>query len=262
MKTVVLIGVDGFVGQAFYQLLSLKSSIDLICINRDNYFEKTGTVSDIVIDLAGSSNKYIAQNKPFDDFQRSAYHCLNVLRDYPSQRHVHISSVDIYNSIDNQYKTKEDISIDINDLSNYGFHKKISEEIVQYYSNDWLIFRLAGMVGKGIKKGPIYDILNGLPIFINPESRFHFLNTLEVAKIIWSIIELDFSNEIFNVCGQGNISLKEISKMAKMELNLAEVNKDSLIRVLNINSTKIQQYCNIPESKDAIKKYLSSINSI
>ena len=262
MKTVILIGVDGFVGQAFYKFLSLKSDIHLICINRENYYKQSGIFSNIVIDVAGSSAKYIAQHEPFDDFQRSACHCLNVLKDYPSEKHVHISSVDIYNSINNQDKTKESIDININDLSNYGFHKKISEEIVKYYSNDWLIFRLAGMVGEGIKKGPVYDLLNGLPLYIHPESRYHFLNTADVAKIIWTIIDLDLSKEVFNVNGQGNISLKEISELAGIEMNLSKINENTLPRVLDINVSKILQYYNIPKSKVTIKQYLSSIDLI
>jgi nucleoside-diphosphate-sugar epimerase len=258
MRVVTLIGADGFVGKGFNRLLSRKTNINLICINRHNYHKKSGNHSDIVIDAAGSSAKFIAQNKPFDDFQKSAYHCLNVLKDYPSKKHIHISSVDIYNSMDNQDKTKESQKITLNDLSNYGFHKKISEEIVQHYSNDWLIFRLAGMVGHGIKKGPIYDILNGMPLYIHPESRYHFLSTEEVAKIVWSIIELELSKEIINVAGKGNISLKEISELARIELNLKHIKKNSLPRVLNINVNKVLKYYNIPKSKDVIAEFISS----
>ena len=99
MKRVVLIGANGFVGQAFYRLLSTRSDIDLICVNRNNYYELSGTFSNIVIDVAGSSEKYIADNHPLDDFERSACHCFNVLHDYPSDKHIHISSVDVYSDI-------------------------------------------------------------------------------------------------------------------------------------------------------------------
>jgi nucleoside-diphosphate-sugar epimerase len=260
MLRVVLIGSDGFVGKAFNKFLSKKLNINLLCVNRNNYHKYIGAKSDLVIDAAGSSIKYNAERRPYEDFQKSACHALNVLHDYPSDKHIHLSSVDIYKFMESNEKTKETEDLQIDTLSKYGFHKKISEEIVRYYSENWLIFRLAGMVGDGLKKGPVFDILKGLPIFVHPESKFQFLSTIDVANIVWQIIELDLNNEIFNVNGEGNISLNEISALANIDLNLSRFDSNSSPRVFNINGSKIAKYCRIPQSRDVVEKFILSNN--
>jgi nucleoside-diphosphate-sugar epimerase len=153
-------------------------------------------------------------------------------------------------------ETKEEAPIDLKRTSNYGFHKLLAEHLVQHYAKNWLIVRLAGMVGPNLRKNPIFDILNNRPLFIHPDSAYQFLGTDAVAGTVWGLCQSGSAGEIFNLAGDGLISPREIAKIAGRELDLSALPSDSAPRVVNVSIEKIRSRFAIPETRKTVREFV------
>ena len=188
MNRAVVVGARGFVGSAFVRYLKQRP-IELIEVTSQNYPEHAGCAADVVIQAACNSRKYLADQDPVAEFELSVTHCLRTLRDFPAALHVHISSVDVYADLANPAANTEESSIDVARISKYGLHKLLAEELVRHYASRWLIVRLAGMVGPGLRKNPVFDVLNNQPLRIHPDSQYQFATTDIVAERVWHLVE-------------------------------------------------------------------------
>src|SRR5262249_33797747 len=155
--------------------------VELVTVSRSNYAERVGTRSDVVIEAACNSKKFYAEEQPYAEFHDSVTHRVNTLRDFPAEFHLHLSSVDVYTDLTSPATTDEDAVIDPAGGSHYGFHKLLAEQLVRHHAKRWLVLRLAGMVGPGLRKNPVYDVVNHQPLRIHPDSRYQFLTTDDVA---------------------------------------------------------------------------------
>lgn len=257
MPDVTVIGGRGFVGSAFVRALGERHGVRVRSITRDNYEELKGTGSDIVIDAAGNSKKFIAEQEPFRDFELSVAHRLRTLMDFPAGTHVHVSSADVYSGLESPATTNEGSPIDMARSSNYGFHKRMAEQLVQRYAQQWLIVRLAGMVGPGLRKNPVYDILTGAELRIHPESRYQFIATETAADVTWRLVEGGVRNEVYNICGRGLVSPREIAAIAGRPLRVAAEAASSAPRIVDIDIQKIERRWPMPESKAVIEKFVA-----
>jgi nucleoside-diphosphate-sugar epimerase len=178
------------------------------------------------------------------------------LQDFPAALHVHISSVDAYDQLDAPEKTAEDAAINIAANSNYGAHKILAEQIVRHYAADWLILRLAGMVGPALRKNPVFDLLNGQPLRIHPDSRYQFMHTAEVARILWELVQSPARKEIYNVCGDGLISPREIAALAGKPMDLSLLPANAAPRIVDINIQKLKKFTRVETSANAMARFL------
>jgi len=258
---VTVIGARGFVGSAFVSYLAGRHGIELVEVARSNYAQMAGRRSDVVIEAACNSRKYLAESQPHEDFGLSVTHRLHTLRDFPAGLHVHISSVDIYSDLTSPEATRESSPIDLAAVSHYGFHKLLAEQLVQHYADRWLIVRLAGMVGPGLRKNPVYDILHRRPLRIHPDSQYQFMATNDVARIVWQLVGAGVYGEIFNVCGDGLISPAEIARLARRELDLSMLHPLAQPRIVNINNEKIKQITPITGTRQAVASFVSDVCS-
>ena len=252
---VVVIGAQGFVGSAFCRFLASRSGIDLLPITRDNYEQERGLAREVVIDASGNSKKYLADEDPLRDFDLSVTHRLKTLLDYPARCHVHISSVDVYPDLTRTETTRESQPVDRTLQSLYGFHKMLAEDVVRRHAANWLIIRLAGMVGPGLRKNPVYDVLNRKPLRIHPDSKYQFMHTDQVAKTCWMLFERGVRQHEVNVCGRGHISPREISVMAGRPLDLSLLPEGTLPRVVDANVARLSGYSPIPETRDTVREF-------
>lgn len=253
---IVLVGANGFVGSAFHRLLLAKGH-KVIPVTRSTYADAVGTSSDIVIEAACNSKKFFAEEEPFREFDASVGHRHRTLHDFPAPVHLHISSVDVYADLTSPAATTEETIIRPESTSYYGLHKRMSEELVQKYAKDWLIIRLAGMVGPGLRKNPVHDIVNGQPLRIHPESRYQFLHTDEAARVSWDLLENGIRSQIFNVCGAGAIRPVDIAQLAGKSLDLSQVPKDATPRIVDINIEKIQLTYPMAESAATVAAFVT-----
>jgi nucleoside-diphosphate-sugar epimerase len=252
---VTVIGANGFVGSAFARLLKTRRGIELTPVTRETYAQFRGVESDVVIDAAGNSKKFLADQNPAAEFEASVTHRLRTLLDFPATLHLHLSSVDVYNDLSSPDTTREDTPVDLGRSSHYGAHKFLTEQLVRHYSSRWLIVRLGGMVGPGLRKNPVYDILHGEPLRIHPESQYQFLHTDDAARIAWDLAQAGAAFEAFNVCGEGLISPREISLLAGRSLNLKLVAADMQPRIVNVSVAKTGGVTSLPETRRTIEAF-------
>jgi len=257
---VILIGANGFVGSAFHRQLTGLGH-EVVPVVRATYTAHVGQSADLVIDAAGNSRKFFAEEKPVEEFPHSAGHALRVALDFPAACHLHISSVDVYANLTSPATTAESGPIDLSRSSHYGFHKLLAEQIVQHYRSGWLILRLAGMVGPGLRKNPVFDILHDQPLRIHPDSQYQFMNTGTVAEIALGLVESGLRNEVVNVCGDGLISPREIAQLAGRSINLSLLDPAGTPRIVDVNVEKLRARGLVPGTRDTVSAFLQEPQS-
>ena len=115
------------------------------------------------------------------------------------------------------------------------------------------------MVGPGLRKNPVYDILHGEPLRIHPDSRYQFLHADDAAQIAWDLMQSGATGEVFNVCGDGLISPREISLLAGRPLNLTLLPAEVRPRIVNVSVEKIKGRTSLPATRQTIEAYVSQV---
>jgi nucleoside-diphosphate-sugar epimerase len=254
---ITIIGAKGFVASAFVRLLNSRQDIELAQVTRQTYTQYRGRESDVVIDAAGNSKKFLADQTPVEELDSSVVHRLRTLLDFPAKLHLHVSSVDVYNDLASPESTRENAPVDIAKSSRYGAHKFLAEQLVRQYASRWLIVRLGGMVGPGLRKNPVFDVLRSEPLWVHPDSQYQFLHTDDAARIAWELARSGATGEAFNVCGDGLISPRDISLLAERPLNLTLLPKAVHPRVVNANVTKIKGFIHLPATRQTVETFVS-----
>jgi nucleoside-diphosphate-sugar epimerase len=242
---IFIIGGRGFVGSAFARVCEAKGK-EYVIITRQNYHEFIGKRCEIIIDANGNSKKFLAKEAPLEDFDASVRSVRSSLVNFKYDCYVYLSSCDVYPDCSSSSITSEDEKIDVSKQSPYGFHKYLAELCVQHAAKRWLIIRFGGFVGPGLKKNAIYDILNGGPLWLDPESELQYMHTDHAAEIVLKLLDLGITNEIFNICGRGVIKLQEVIKVVGGEIPVQpgsprvryEVNIDKISKLADISETR------------------------
>lgn len=253
-KSLAIIGSRGMIG---YDLVEyLKSNFDTITgINRKNYAKYIGKEFDVVINANGNSNKRWANDHPLEDFTASTISVYQSLFDFICKIYIYISSADVYQDHTSGKTTNESTIINSETLTSYGFHKYLSELIVRNFTKNHLILRCPMMLGTNLKKGPVYDLLNNARLFINPSSSFQMLTTIELARIIASLLDQSITNETFNVGGQGTVPLNTIMPEVKKPVALLKGNET---HTYETNVSKLQKIYNLKTSAQYLKSFLKN----
>lgn len=247
-----LIGVNGFVGSAFSRYFH-EAGVDFQPITRQNYADYVSTRCDVLINANGNSRKYLAAQDPRLDFKLNVQSTIDSLVDFDCDLYVLLSSLDVYNDVSDPNNNHEAAPIRPEELSNYGFSKYLAELCVKKYSRNWLIVRLCGMVGEGLKKNPIYDLLHSQPIRVSPHSKYHYLNTEDVAKLVYRLISDGHRNQIFNVCSDGVIALSEVQAL----LGMPSEENDTKTEHYNVNIHKLKSLYDVPSATSSIRAFLN-----
>src|ERR1035441_346614 len=103
---VTLIGANGFVGSAFTRLLQSRPDVQLVRVTRENFDSIPAAPSDIVIEAACNSKKFLAAENPAAEFELSVTHRLKTLLRFPADLQVHVSSVDVYSDLTSPATTR------------------------------------------------------------------------------------------------------------------------------------------------------------
>ncbi|MDP3052546.1 MAG: NAD-dependent epimerase/dehydratase family protein [bacterium] len=209
-KTIGVIGGMGLLGLDLVRFLQKNYKVD--GITRENYDTFRGKHYDVVINANGNSKRFWANEHPLEDFEKSTFSVYKSLFDFSFGMYVFISSPDVYEDYSNPGSTKEDRIIDPQKLSPYGFHKHLGELIVRRCKSNYLILRSAAILGTGLKKGPIFDILCGKKPFVGLDSQIQLVTTEEIANIVQYLLGRLSKNEIYNVGGRGTFLLKNMTK--------------------------------------------------
>ncbi|HUI07380.1 MAG TPA: NAD(P)-dependent oxidoreductase [Verrucomicrobiae bacterium] len=252
---VLIVGAYGFAGSALVRIFS-QLGHDCVAIDLNNYAAMVGAEGDVLINANGNSAKYLAERDPVGEIDRSVKSVMQSCADFSADRYVLLSSADVYPSTSNSQLNSERTEIAVEKLSAYGLNKYLAECVVRNRRARWLIVRLGGLLGPGLRKNPIFDLLTGQPLRVHPDSEFGYIHTEEVARIIAHLLQQKIVNEVFNVCGSGMVSVRE---MAAWVGRAVEAPDPSLPRIrYEIDNKKLATFWRIPLSSATAREFITS----
>ena len=155
MKHSALIGYTGFVGSNLFRQQRFDSFY-----NSKNISDINGNSFDLVVCAGTRAEKWKANCEPETDL-RNIENLISHLEQVSTREFILISTVDVYPDPQAVY---EDTAIDYDQLSPYGKHRYLLEEFIKDKFQNHTIIRLPGLIGAGLKKNFIFDMLH------NPEA--------------------------------------------------------------------------------------------
>jgi len=250
---IFILGGNGFVGSAFSRFCQ-RNNLEHVVITRENYDEFKGMKSDILVNANGNSSKLLSKKDPLKDFLQTVESVRKSLLDFEFSKYILLSSCDVYPDCSSPDNTYEKIELNVSKQSIYGFHKYLSEQCIIHSESNWLIVRLGSMVGNKLRKNAIYDILHGGPLWLNPQSQLQFLNTDDVAQIVFDLIKQVSKNDVINVCGNGLVKLQNILD----KTGSVEVKPESPIVKYNVNIEKLNKLVTVPDSMKTVINFIKN----
>jgi nucleoside-diphosphate-sugar epimerase len=250
---IFILGGAGFIGSALVRHCR-RHNLEHAVITRESYRALAGQACDVLINANGNSRKFLAAQDPLAEFQASVASVRASLVDFPAERYVHISTCDVYPDCTSPATTVETLQPEPAQQSPYGFHKYLAEQCVRHAARRWLILRFGGVVGPGLKKNPIYDILHGGPLWLDPASELQYLHTDDAAAIIFALLARGLSHEIFNLCGQGTVQLAEVMTWADRQV---PVQPGSPTVRYDVAVAKLAAQVPVPESRQTVRSFVA-----
>jgi len=248
-----ILGGNGFVGSAFVRLFE-RLGLEHRNIDLDNYSEFVGTSCDVLINANGNSSKLLAKNDPIADFRANVESTRRLFVDMDCGFYIHLSTCDVYPDCSSPSLTREDDPIDLARQSPYGFHKYLSELCARTLAENWLVVRMGGFVGPGMKKNAVFDILKGEKLWLHPDSELQFLHTDDSAAIVWDLFGKSVRNEVVNVCGDGTVKLADViqwsGKSPERDGNARPVRYEVDVRKLRGHGSRI------PPTADTVRDFV------
>jgi len=206
---IFIIGGSGFVGSAYTRLLASRC-VPHVVISRTNYDDYVGQSCDVLINANGNSKKFMAVRDPKWEFDASVRSVLHSLEDFRADKYVFLSTGDVYPDQSTPLLTKEDRQIAVKDQSRYGFHKYVAEQLVRALHPKYLILRMGGFVGQGLKKNAIHDLLTDSPLWLTEDSELQFISTDTAARLVWRLLEVSAYGETVNLGPVGTVRIGDI----------------------------------------------------
>lgn len=232
----------------------LENSFRITSITKENYHAHVGASFDVVVNANGNSQRFWANQHPFEDFLASTVSAYQSLLDFSCSTYIYISSPDVYENHSAPKCTKEDSIIHPNRLAPYGFHKYVSELIVKKYKAKFFILRCSMLLGTNPKKGPFFDIIRGNPLFIKPASKLQLITTRAVSEIINILLKSARTSDTINVGGIGTFSFTNIQKYFH---NGIRFSSDAEIQQYEMNIEKVKRwYPKLATSEEYLQEFL------
>ena len=253
-----IVGGNGLTGSALVRYLK-QAGEEYEIIQKENKHKFLGKSCDTLIYANGNALKYKANQDPYFDFMASVASIAEYIHNIKFKKFICISTIDVYPDKTSIMKTKEDTIIDVKKLNTYGYHKYCAEEYVKQFCNDYLIFRLSGLVGKGLKKNVVYDFTHSdKKVMLSPKTTHNYINTRFIAETIFHIIGMEIKNEIFNLASKNAIMIGDIENIIGVKTDYTE---DAFLHVdqNEINIEKISKYVDLSSSEESIKEDSDSL---
>ena len=190
-----IVGANGFVGSALCR--NFHKNNEVIKINKNNYEKEKMEAYDVLINSAMPSAKYWANTNPYEDFKKTVELTADLAYNWKYKKIIQISTISV---------EKLD--------SSYSINKKAAEVILNFKNS--LIVRLGTLYGIGLKKGVLFDLLNGNTVYANQKSEFDFIDIDFCTK--WILDNLDKKDTV-SLGAKNTISLREIVEKFQIKAN-------------------------------------------
>ena len=255
---IYIVGGNGFVGSAVVRQCKQRKLTYRI-VTRDNFEQFAGSSCAVLINANGNSKKFMADREPLWEFDASVRSVCQYLTQIQAEKYIQLSSCDVYPDCSHPEQTKEDQPIAVDRQCTYGFHKYLAELCVQHYAKKWLILRMGGFVGPGLKKNAVYDILHGGPLWLEEGSELQFISTDAAAGIILDLALSEHTHEILNLCGDGTIKIRDI--MQAFKCSVAQKPDTPRVRY-EVNIDRLRQICTVEKTQDAVFSFLDRVAAL
>lgn len=254
MKTLAVIGGNGMLGLDLVKYLS--SYFSVTSISKENYSQFISKSFDIIINANGNSKRFWANTNPLDDFIASTVSVYKSLFDLKYSTYIYISSSDVYMNHSNSAYTSENQAKDPSKLSSYGFHKYLSEKIIENNCRNYIILRSSLILGSNLKKGPVYDILHQKPLYISDSSKLQIITTYEIANVIKFLLNEKITKDVFNMGGKGIVDFKKIQTYFSMSITFS---KKAETQIYEMNVSKLNKLFPLKTSEEYLQEFLTTI---
>lgn len=253
---IFILGAKGFLGSALVRACR-EQGLEYRGIDQQEYPQYVGCECDVLINANGNSRKYLAREAPLEDFAMNVTAVRRSLEDFRYGKYVLFSSADVYPDAGSPETTDEESALEPARQTPYGFHKYLAEQCVRHRSTRWLILRLSGFVGPGLKKNPVHDVLRGARLWVDPASEFQYLHTRDLAAIVLRLAACGESDgQTVNVAAQGTISVAELSQMTGRALHL----RAGSPRVrCELALARLAGYGEVPTTRAAVQSFLDEL---
>ncbi len=250
---VLVIGANGLAGSAFMRVLPALG-FECQAVTRQNYAQFKGAKADVLITAHGNSAKYLATQDPAGEVARSVAAIMAACTDFTFDTCIHLSSADVYSDTSDPDRNIETADLDPAQQSVYGLCKHLAENVVRNRSRRFCILRLGGLLGPGLRKNPLFDLLTGQPLRVHPDSQFGYIHTDEVARLVAQILKGGTEYELLNVCGQGLVSVRQL--MSWVGGTLPALHPTAVPQRYDINNQLLASFWPVPESAQTAKDFI------
>ena len=206
---IFLLGGEGYVGSAYARLFA-ERGLEHSVINRTNYADHVGRACDVLVNANGNSKKFLADRDPKNEFDASVRSVAHALADFKSEFYIQLSSGDVYPDTRHPASSAEETAIGGRRQSRYGLHKFLAETLVRSSHPRWLVMRMGGFVGPGMKKNAIFDLLHDQTVWLTPSSELQFVGTDTAARLVWDLYEHGVVDETVNLGARGIVRIDEL----------------------------------------------------
>ena len=256
---IYVLGGGGFVGQAYVRLLEARG-LKVTAVTRANYESLRGTECDVLVNANGNSKKFLSTRDPLWDFDASTRSVAASLIDFKAERYVFLSSGDVYPETHAPEVTREDQGIDLSRISRYGLHKLLAEQLVQGVHRHWLVVRMGGFVGPGLKKNAIFDMLTGAPVWLAPTSALQFIDTDDAASLVWSLVERGVEGQVVNLGAEGLLDLGEFHR-AIGSTSAFKPDAPAVRYELSLDRLRRLAGAPLPDSRDCVMRFAQAVRA-
>lgn len=206
-----LIGSSGFVGGHIQNNFKFDQKY-----NRTNIDEIKGLRTNLLVCAGLPAEKWKANSDPQADWSNMSNLAQN-LSTTEAETAVLISTIDVFQPAQNV--TEKDFPA-LNGRDAYGRNRAWFETFFSSHFSNSLIIRLPGLIGAGLRKNFIYDLLNGRldqVEKVNSNSMFQYFDITQT----WNLVQQAQMNNIsiLNIATEP-ISAQEIANPFGIELNV------------------------------------------
>lgn len=184
MKSAI-IGRTGFVGTT----LSSQFNFDLGYRSSD-IDEIKGRAFDLIVCAGAPAAKWIANGDPEGDMANIG-RLIGAIAEAQAETFVLISTVDVFREATSASELVEPNQVG---LHAYGNNRRVLEQFVQSHFKRSHVIRLPGLVGPGLRKNAIYDLVNGNETSkVDSRGVFQFYPTERLMADVQRTMELGLS---------------------------------------------------------------------
>lgn len=247
-----LIGYSGFVGGTLLKQAEFSSvyrSTDISNI--------AGMSFDTVVCAGAPAQKWIANLDPEQDLQKIEG-LIAHLKSMRCRTLILISTVDVFKDSDG---VDEDTEVDEIGLHAYGLHRRLLEKFVESHFENYLIVRLPGLVGPGLRKNVIFDFLNNNNLTaIDSRGVFQFYPMVN----LWSdiLVALSANLKLVHLTSEAvsvaEVSLKGFGKEFDNHLTKVPATYNMQTRHAGLFGANGRYQYNVRETIQAVRTYAQS----